>query len=195
MGRTTNTYTQSRSNSTRVNKLKNIDHKLVTWFFCSPIGVVNRLIIASLHRFESNVLFRSNMYSIASIHLSYCRWLSKCRMILNKVNFLLNEIYELFKKFQASPRKKNHSWIFLLGQHLTISYKTTKTNSDFLLKGVYNKSKIWVPFRTFWTTGLYKFWWNIIRLKWLLLSIIYYQTLCVLVMKLNCIWWVWNNPL
>ena len=39
----------------------------------------------------------------------------------------------MFKKFWASPRKKNYSGTFLLWQHTAISYKLRKTNSNFCL--------------------------------------------------------------
>ena len=74
-----------------------------------------------------------------------------------------SDLQRLFKKFQAPPRKRNHSWIYFLGKTLSGLIKLEK-----LIQICFNfyagevrpiqkwkmcdKSKIWVEIRSFWTT-------------------------------------------
>ena len=76
------------------------------------------------------------------------------------------DIWGIFKKLWASLWKSNQSYVYLLWQHTNTFYKTRKTNSDIICLisvqltliqrwKMCDKSKIWVRFRTPWTTLVY----------------------------------------
>ena len=104
-------------------------------------------------KFMRNNMTVEWIFVVVNSHVRIKSELDKRKLKQWKEMYILGYIYIYiyirgsFKKFLASPRKKNNSWGFLLWQNTTTSYKTKKTNKTKQTDSVFYFIFEWYPFK------------------------------------------------